>query len=281
MIAALLTLALLGEDPVQHPAFSSNPDEMRKVYATQVKKKTRWDILYGKQLEDLGKVRTPPGLYWDPPRASIMTPKLWAALMGAQDGREYNDSKQFEDYLSKRPGDANAPTEIVKIYADLWAWPGISDWDAAINRTADESEVKNVKFVLLTDDVPPRVMKPFIIENGKEKEVESNYGIPEYNTITGTSDSKIDAKGTSTSSNGTTTRSTGTATVRTASTVTYKTVKAQSATAYNAGYQLVFRIVDADGKPIIRKENKKIIFKVIRPTGEWTVKWNLDQFNRF
>lgn len=245
----------------EHPALENDKDALLKIYAEARQKKVKLDSVWSKFTDDLGKVRTPMGMYWNPPRATLFTGRCWAACRAAQDLKEYNDPSEFQALLPNQSA-GKSPAAVLTIIADLWAWPGISDWDGSINRAASESEVNRVKFVLLTDDTPPKVIRPTVVINGEQQEFTGQYGIPKQETVT-------------TNSSTTVSGSTGNVNVNSWSTATFQTFQVEDYRAYNAEYTLRFKILDEKGDPLVKNTHKKLTFKVIRPSGEWTVKWNL------
>lgn len=279
ILAAILSVLTVSPSPVQpspHPAFQINPDAMQKAYDAgreAAKKKVKPWTYARPWSKDIGKVRSPPGQSWTAPYAILMTPTVFAGGMGLEDGRLYEDDTKFKGIIKSAKENPPQPKDRrIRLIVMLYAWPGISDWDGSLNRSAKEADVRDVKFVLLIDGEKP--LHPLVKPSPTATETsDGTVAIPEAHTIYGSSTSGATGTYSGTGGFGTA-AGTGWAT----STVTYYTSRIENYSTYFASYALEFPMYDDSGKCLVPPSTKTLVLKVIRPDGEHTGVFKLDDF---
>lgn len=279
MLLALSISALVGAQADLSPLFELDPSRLRAAYAagrSAASKKTKIEALVRPWCQDVGRVRSPKGLSFTAPYVALVLPVVSSMVDGFNAQREYRDDKQHEKLLAELQSNPPQPKDRrIRLIADLYAWPGISDWNHSINRSASQADVKDVKFVLLIDGLKPvhPVVRPTALS---EAVMDGSVSIPEYHTIHGASTTT--SRAVATGSDGSSATATGTS--NTSSTVTYVTHAIQGFSAYQATYSLEFPLYDESGVPLVSRSTKKLVLKVIRPDGEHTGVFDLEKYNK-
>ena len=260
------------QSPELHPIFVLDKDAMLKSYdqgRKLAKDKVSQQALVRPWSKDVGKVRSPSGQSWTAPFAMFIPPVGAMRFMGYSHGREYVDRESgLADFERDMASPVKPEDRRIRFRAVLFSWPGISDLNHQINRHANEADVKDIKFVVLVDNERPihPAVRPTLQGEAKFTGTER---IPERHTIYGSSE------GTATASS-----SGGTATVKsnTTSTVTYTTFTVEAFNVYQAVYDLEFPLYKPDGSPYVSKDTKELVLKVIRPSGEHSATFKLNDY---
>jgi hypothetical protein len=272
MLAALLlnigyVWQARAQDLQVHPVFAGDESVIRKSYEEgrqARKRKKNLHYLLGPWRKDLAKVRMPSSKSWTAPNAVLVTPCLLATLSGYFDEMTYQPA---EAGLSKLLETMKGTKDFFVVVVNLYAWPGISDWDHSINRPAKQEDVTDVQFLILVDG--KQVIRPIYSDTtSAPQKIEGT--IPHLTIDQITVESSISG---SIYANGDIASIYASKT----STVYQFDIKRESYTAYAATYFLVFPLLDDKGKPIITADTKKLVFKAVRPTYEHTCVFDLSK----
>ncbi|MBS1724171.1 MAG: hypothetical protein JSS66_14600 [Armatimonadetes bacterium] len=273
--AALYKPVPLADDEL-HPIFSMNPDILRAAYARgreAAKSKNGIQKLIDPFDIDIGKVRSPSNVRWQAPRALFRPPFVTLEIKGYQDAREYKDNSEAMASI-KAQTDPPTPPENrrIRFFVQLFAWPGINDYTGAILRDARQEDVRDVKFVVLIDGDPARAVHPYVKPTAtSEATYDGSVSIPEFNTVSSSSSGTASASGSGGYASGT---------YNSTSHVTYVTHRTEEYSSYQADYELEFPLYDKNGNPYVTAKTKKLVLKVVRPTGEHTGVWELPQMSK-
>lgn len=209
--------------------------------------------------KDLAKVRSPDQQKWWNPTVLVFNDYLIGQYLGWDDRVNYRGSESSSQRFGRLQPDTNFVRESFFVRANLVAWPGISDFDDSINRNANPSDIRDVKFVILLDGNPEKALHPIIQHQVSKLTGESSYSIPELSQST----TNIQSSGTQGYFSQT-------------STVTYASQSTQDFTYYTASYDLYFPLFQ-NGKVTIPRSTKFLEFISIRNGGEHKVKFYLNE----
>ena len=237
-----------------HPLMVIDSANLKSCYAKgrdMFKHKQSLDSYLGPYVRQIGTVRSPSIFHpWTPPKVVFEPPAVVAVMTGYQDARLYDDSSKFDKELEDIANDKPSDRQI-HFAAMLFAWPGISTWNNAVNRAANPDDVKDVHFVMLLDGDPEKPVHPTIDPTLVSSNAGSgSYSIPEVDSMSVT-------------------------TGRRTSYYNFYTEKQANFNYYRAVYQLSFPLYGPDGNPYITKSTKHVVVKVIYPSGEHTADFPL------
>jgi hypothetical protein len=271
MLTALIALGGI-QTATLHPAFALDRPVLDAAYdlgREEAKKKMKFEEIVRKYCVDLGRVRA-PGPGWTAPYAFILLPHVAQEINGWQDQHNYTDRAARDAAADESQKTLDPKDRHVWFVADLYAWPGINEYDNSINRAANERDVRDVKFVLLIDGDESHPLHPGAkpTETGATR-YDGTVTIPEYRTVYGTSNTNASAVG-----SGGWARANATTT----STVNYVDFSVSGYSAYQATYRLMFSITDKDGKPLVTDKTKELTLIVVRENGEHRAKFRLANY---
>lgn len=276
-ITLLAVCGLWTADQDIHPVLKLDNGVIWKAYQEgreAAKKKVAFQTIERKFAKDVGKVRAPQR-GWTAPYAVFLPPHAVGLLVGFNDQRQYISVEQFEKQMIELA--TNPPKDEdrrIRFFANLYAWPGMSEWDGSINRAANPRDVRDVKFVLIVDGDEDHAIHPLVRPTPEsEATIDGSVTIPEVNTITGSSTTNSTA--TAYGSGG---WASGSGTSRTTSTVTYVTHRVMGFDAYNAQYSLEFPLFDSKGRAYVTSETKKLTLKIVRWNGEHSADFILKDY---
>lgn len=250
-----------------HPVFAGSEDTIRKSYEygrQERKRKKSLHYLLGPWRKDLAKVRMPLSESWTAPNAILATPALFATLCGYFDEMTYEPA---EAGLKKAMEVAKGPKSFFMVVVNLYAWPGISDWDGRITRPAKKEDVSDVQFLILVDG--KQVIRPIFSEmGGAPQEIQGSTSRLAVSPVFIQSTQSGSAYGDGNIIN---------MYASSTSTVYQFDVVREGYTAYAATYFLAFPLFDNEGKPIITAGTKTLVLKAVRPTYEHTCVFDLSK----
>lgn len=262
-----ITWRVQAQELQVHPVFAGTEEVIRKGYEygrQERKRKKSLHYLVGPWRKDLAKVRMPSSESWTAPNAILATPALFATLCGYFDEMSYEPT---ETGLKKAMEIAKGPNRFFIVVVNLYAWPGISDFDGSITRPAKKEDVSDVQFLILVDG--KQVVRPIFSETaGAPQEIQDSTSRLTVNPIFIQSTQSGSAYGGGNIVN---------MYASSTSTVYQFDIVRQSYTAYAATYFLAFPLYDSEGKPIITADTKTLVFKAVRPTYEHTCVFDLSK----
>lgn len=222
----------------------------------------------------IGKVRAPRGQSWTASFAIVESDREQLKVKGFLDERDYRPITTFDEWLASSEGRARAETARgPQVIVNLFAWPGVNDINGSIVRNANPLDVKGVKFAILPDGEASLAILPF------EEPIElassaasGSVAVPQTGSASGTS---------TTNGKATITKGSGSQTdvrfrTETQSTVTFNSYEVEGFMAYNAVYRVKFPLYAKDGTPLVRKNAKKLVLKVIRQSETQSVEFDLE-----
>lgn len=276
-----LSLLLVGDPSDQtalHPVLRLDNGVIWKSYQegrAEAKKKTKFQNLERRFARDVGRVRSPTGQSWTSPYAVFLPPHAVGLFVGYNEQREYVTPERFEkEMIELETNPPAAADRRIRFFANLYAWPGVSEWDSSINRAANPRDVREVRFVLIVDGDEDRPVHPLVRPSPSgEATLDGSVTIPEVHTVQGSSTTTSSARA---SGSGGWVSAYGTST--TTSTVTYVSHRVMGYEAFNAQYVLEFPLYDKTGRPHVTPASKRLTLKIVRWNGEHSADFNLKDY---
>lgn len=263
--ALLLSIALHQGLATTHPLFTIDSDVIKRSYGLgrdMCKRKAKPTALVAGYYKEVGKVRSPAWQHWQAPYAVFCPPLLAAELLGFEDQRQYNDTSNLDKVIELYKAVKKPEERHIRFIVNLYAWPGVNDYNGAVNRVANAQDVKNVHFVMIVDGDADHAIHPLIAPTQGETEAGTGtYDIPEYHTVYGSSIT-----------------STPYGSISSSSTYSFYTERLASYNYYRCAYNLAFPLYDKEGKPYITPQTKTITLKIIYPTGEHSATYTLSDY---